>query len=172
MALPKTYRVQMRLGVTNKTYDTEQAFEPVAGAVPVTGEAVSAAIATFVGEVQQVPPAFSAIKIDGVPGYEYAKRGKATVRAAKLVRIDRIAVESYTWPILTAEIHCGRGTYIRAIARDLGRLLGCGAVCETLTRTAVGPFRIEDSVDLTRATDDQVRAAIRSINETVGLLGE
>jgi tRNA pseudouridine55 synthase len=170
MSLPKHYRTTIRLGVTNDTYDTEHPLVPVSEAVPLDRTSIETAVTSFVGEIQQVPPAFSAVKIGGVPSYKLAKQGRPAARRPRPVRIDRIDVLAYEWPRLQLDIHCGRGTYIRAIARDLGRILGCGGVCEALTRTAIGPFHIEKAVNLDTAEPDAVRAALISLAEAQRLL--
>lgn len=170
MNLPKRYRTTLRLGVTNATYDTEKPFDPVPGATAPDRSAIETALASMTGLVQQVPPAFSAVRIAGVQSYKLAARGTPAPREPKEVRIDRIDILAYDYPTLTLDILCGRGTYIRAIARDLGRTLACGACCETLQRTAVGPFRVEDSVDLQTAPPDAVRAALVPLDEALRLL--
>jgi tRNA pseudouridine55 synthase len=160
MELPKQYRTTLRLGVTNDTFDTERPFVDVTGAVPVSREQIEAVLTGMVGDVEQVPPAYSAIRMNGVLSYKRAKRGDLSPRTARTIRIDAINIEHYEWPLLTLGIHCGRGTYIRAIARDVGDALRCGACCQSLTRTAVGQFTIENSVNLLTATPDQVRGAL------------
>ncbi len=171
MGLPKHYRTTLRLGVTNETFDTEREFEPVPSATPIDRNAIEAAVARFVGSIQQVPPAFSAVKIKGVSSHRLAREGRPAPRQPKTVRIDRIEIPRYEWPHLELDIRCGRGTYIRAIARDLGRHLGCGACCETLTRTAVGPFDISSAVSLDGTCDDAVRSALIPLEEARRLLG-
>lgn len=162
MGLPKSYRTTLRLGVTNATFDTERPFEPVAGAAPIGREAIEQALSKMVGDVEQVPPAFSAMRIGGVSAYKLAKHGKPTPLAPRTVRIDEIRILDYAWPSLTLEIACGRGTYIRAIARDLGEALACGACCETLTRLAVGPFSIDDAVRMESMEGSELRRHIMS----------
>ncbi len=170
MGLPKRYAVTLRLGVTNQTFDTEQPFEPVAGAAPVSRRQVEEAAAEFIGCIPQVPPSFSAIRVNGRFSYHLAKEGKAVELAARNVHIHRLHLEEYEWPTLKLAILCGRGTYVRAIARDLGRRLACGAVCERLIREAVGPFEIESSVELRSCPPETVRAALLPIDAAVALL--
>ncbi len=170
--LPKVYRTTLRLGVTNETFDTERGFEPVMDAVAPSQAMVEQALASLVGEIDQVPPVFSAVKIGGVPSYRLAKRGRAVEKPSKRVRIDCIVVENYEWPALRLKIDCGRGTYIRAIARDVGVLLGCGACCETLSRLAVGPFCIEESVRLETASPEDVRSSLKSVGDVLDLIGK
>jgi tRNA pseudouridine55 synthase len=171
MDLPKTYRTSLRLGVTNETFDTERPFEPVAGAAPVSPEAIESALAEMTGDVMQAPPAFSAVRVGGRFSYQLAKLGQAVEHPPRRVRIDRLTIESYAWPFLNLEIGCGRGTYIRAIARDLGAALGCGACCETLLREAVGPFRAAEAVRMETDTEASIRAALIPIPRVLDMLG-
>ncbi len=170
IALPKQYRTSIRLGVTNDTYDTEKPFRPVTVAQAVSRAQVEQALLAFNGLVSQIPPAYSAVKIGGVPSYRLARRDVAVDIKPKTVRIDVIRILEYAWPQLTLDITCGRGTYIRAIARDLGEVLACGACCERLTRVAVGPFHVDDAIDIDQAGPDSIRAALRSIDDVARML--
>lgn len=170
MDLPKRYRTTIRLDVTNETFDTERPFLPVPGARPPPFEEVRAAVAGLVGSIEQTPPVFSAIKIDGRRSYEHARAGRAVTPRPRRVRIDRISILDYRWPRLSLDIECGRGTYIRAIARDLGRRLECGGCCESLTRTAVGPFLDRDAVDLTTSDPETVRSALQGMPAVIDRL--
>lgn len=160
MSLPKHYRTSLRLGVTNRSFDTEFPFLPVPNAAPASPHDLDCALAQLRGEIEQVPPAFSAVKIKGVRSYRLARQGTPVPIKPKRVHVYSIRILDYVWPRLDLEIHCARGTYIRAIARDLGQSLGCGACCEALTRIAVGPFHIQDAVNLRTDDDDAVRAAL------------
>lgn len=167
MELPKRYITTMRLGVTNETFDTEREATPVDGAMPVTREAVDAALQTMVGEIKQRPPAFSAMRVGGVLSYKLAKRGKAAPLEPRPITIYQISVCAYDWPMLTLDITCGRGTYIRSIARDLGEALSCGAICEKLCRESVGPFQVNDAIRLDQATREDVRARLIDVSEAI-----
>jgi tRNA pseudouridine55 synthase len=147
-AMGKTYRSRFRLGGTSTTDDANGTVTANPAAVPPTSEQIAAAIPFFVGNVEQVPPAFSALKVSGARAHELAREGKDVSLAARTVRIDAIRVLGYDWPFLDVEIDCGKGTYIRSIARDLGVKLGCGGMVESLRRTRVGPFLDEDAVGL------------------------
>ena len=160
MALPKSYRTTLQLGVTNASFDPELPFEPVEGATPCQREDVETALQTMRGEIDQAPPAFSAIKIGGRPSYKLARQGDDSDRPTKRVMIYRNEMVRFDWPLVELEITCGRGTYIRAMARDIGKALGCGAVCETLQRTAVGPFHVNDALRLEDNTLDHAAALI------------
>jgi tRNA pseudouridine55 synthase len=167
MELPKRYRTTLRLGVTNETFDTERPAEPVAGASPPSIAAIDAAVRGMYGEIQQVPPAFSAMRIGGVLSYKLAKKGRPVVHQPRPVTIYRIAVEEYAWPLLRLDIICGRGTYIRALARDLGAALACGAICEYLRRESVGPFDVNVAIRLEDASPDGVRTALIAVPDAI-----
>jgi tRNA pseudouridine55 synthase len=145
MDLPKVYRARVRLGVETTTYDREG--DVVARLdVDVNESAVRDCLAVFTGEIEQRPPAFSAIKIAGRPAYERARRGEPVDLRPRTVKIERLALALFDPPRLEIEVECSRGTYIRSLAHDIGSHLGCGAHLEALERARVGPFGIEDSV--------------------------
>lgn len=170
MALPKTYVTCLHLGVTNECHDPERPFIPVANVTPPLNADITAALASFEGEIEQVPPAFSAVKVGGESVYKAARRGRLLDLPPRRIRVDSIRLLSYEWPRLRFEIRCGRGTYIRALARDMGDRLGCGACCETLTRTAVGPFSIDDSCHLPTASEEEVRASLMSVERVRSMI--
>lgn len=170
MDLPKVYRTTLRLGVTNETFDTERPFEPVPGATPPTREQVDAAVAAMTGEVLQVPPVYSAMRVGGVLSYRLAKQGRPAELAARLVRIYAITVNRFEYPRLELTIACGRGTYIRAIARDLGTTLGCGAACEQLERASVGPFTSSQGLQIETTPPDILRRSLMPVDAVLELL--
>jgi tRNA pseudouridine55 synthase len=145
--LSKSYRTVIRLGAHSDTLDADGriAIEP-SPRVPLLPE-IERAAASLSGEVVQQPPAHSALKIKGQRAYDLARAGRTLVLAPRRVRIDRIAVLDYKWPRLELTIDCGGGTYIRSIARDLGEALGCGGFVESLVRTRIGPFGLEQAID-------------------------
>jgi tRNA pseudouridine55 synthase len=135
----KVYEALVILGIETDSGDLEGTV--VARETPVawpSAGAVQQVIDTFVGKVQQVPPAFSAIKVDGRRLYERARAGEVVDVPARLVRIDEIRLVSYQPPAVTIQVRCGPGTYIRALARDIGRALGVGGHCQALRRLRVG----------------------------------
>ncbi len=144
----KTYQSRFRLGARSDTDDADGTITPLAGVTPPEPATVAARLAEWVGTVAQVPPAFSAAKVMGRRAYDLARKGEAVVLTARPVRVDAIAVERYDYPVLDVEVHCGKGTYIRSLARDLGDRLGCGAYVETLRRTRIGPFTTAAAVSL------------------------
>jgi tRNA pseudouridine55 synthase len=139
----KTYRAGVRLGARSDTDDADGSVTAVPGATPPDADAVSRAAAAFVGTLEQVPPAYSAAKLGGRRAYDLARGGEEVVLRPRPVQVYRIDVLSYAWPELELEVECGKGTYIRSLARDLGQRLGCGGYVRTLRRTRVGPFTAE-----------------------------
>lgn len=143
--MPKAYRAVIRLGATSDTLDADgQVTERIDPPVP-TIEAVRSSLATQVGLIDQMPPVYSALKVGGQRAYDLARAGQEVDLKPRPVRIDRIELVDYEWPLLTIDVDCGSGTYIRSIARDAGEILGCGGLIQVLTRTRIGGFRIGDS---------------------------
>ncbi|CAN5841628.1 tRNA pseudouridine(55) synthase TruB [soil metagenome] len=143
----KTYRTVVRLGARSDTLDADGQVVEVADPPIPTVEQVRAALATQVGEIEQIPPQYSALKVGGRRAYDLARSGQAVDLAPRRVRIDRVELLDYRWPHLQFEVDCGGGTYIRSIARDVGEALGCGGLIEVLIRTRIGPFRLEEAID-------------------------
>jgi tRNA pseudouridine55 synthase len=143
----KVYRAQVCLGVSTDTHDAEG--EVIATAeVDVNVEELRKALASFVGSIQQVPPMYSALKRQGVPLYKLARQGITVEREPRPVEIHDIDLLAWTLPLLIIRVECSPGTYIRALARDLGQKLGCGAHLQSLTRLASGHFTLEEAVSL------------------------
>lgn len=150
MNTPKTYRARARLDVTSASFDSDRPLEPVAVAHAPAPGAVAAALAAFEGEIEQMPPAISALKVGGVPAYKLARQGGTPELRPRKVRIHWVYVRRYTWPFLDFDLCCGRGTYVRAVIRDLGVRLGTGGCLTGLTRSAVGPFALAEAWTLER----------------------
>lgn len=149
----KGYLATFRLGLTTRTLDAEG--EPLQERpVDVTEEQVREVVASFAGDIKQVPPMYSAKKIDGKKLYELARKGIEVVREAKMVRISHIRVLDVTLPDVTLEVVCSAGTYVRVLAQDVGDKLGCGAHLKALRRTLAGPFKIEEAVSLEAIVED------------------
>jgi tRNA pseudouridine55 synthase len=160
--LPKSYRTRIRLGARSDTLDAEGRIEPEADPRVPSRCAVEEAIGPLVGEVVQIPPAYSALKVRGQRAYDLARAGHTVDLAGRRVRIDRIAVLCYQWPHLELEIDCGSGTYIRSIARDLGEALGCGGLVEVLARTRIGPFSLDQAFAFGDLSAESLPHALRS----------
>ena len=146
-ATRKTYRATVLLGRTTTTDDgAGDLLEE--RPVNVDAAAAHAALGQFTGTLAQVPPAFAAVRVQGQRAYARARRGETVTLAPRPVTIFRLDAVDVTLPRLTLEVECSTGTYIRALARDLGAALGCGGHLESLTRTRVGAFSLEDAVPL------------------------
>jgi tRNA pseudouridine55 synthase len=154
----KTYAASFRLGCQSDTDDVTGNVTEVAVSSEITHEQIEHALPTFCGRISQVPPSFSAVHVDGKRAYDLARRGEEVAIEAREVDVYRLELTRYDYPELDLLIECGSGTYVRSIGRDLGQMLGCGAVMSALVRTRIGPFRLEDAVtldDLNRETLDQ-----------------
>ena len=147
MASDKVYQAQIRLGVSTDTHDAEGEVTATAE-VNVGEEEVLRALASFTGSIQQVPPMYSALKREGTPLHRLARQGITVEREPRSVEIHNIELLDWTPPLLTIRVACSPGTYIRALARDLGQKLGCGAHLQSLTRLASGHFTLEKAVSL------------------------
>jgi len=146
--MSKTYRTTIRLGARSDTDDADGTVTPIEGAVPPSRERLEQCLRDFLGEIAQLPPAFSAVKITGQRAYDLARKGQDVTLQPRTVHVHAIDVCGYDYPDVTLEVRCGKGTYIRSLARDLGERLGCGGLVQALRRTRVGPFRPEDAVPL------------------------
>ncbi len=144
----KTYRAEVRLGVTTDTYDAQGRVVAEADASGVTLERLTEALRQFEGHVLQTPPMHSALKRQGTPLYRLARAGIEVDREARPVQVYAIRLLAWRQPVLAIEVECGRGTYIRSLAHDLGQALGCGAHLRALVRTRVGPFAIDDALTM------------------------
>ena len=152
----KQYRAVFQLGRRSATDDVEGEVELVAGAPEPTRAEVEAALPQFLGDIQQRPPAHSAIKIGGQRAYDLARRGEEFELSARTISIYHLEILRYAYPELELAIECGSGTYVRSLGRDLAAALGTAAVMSALARTAIGDFRVEDAVALDALTNDSV----------------
>lgn len=144
--MPKCYHATFRLGVRSQTDDVEGEVVPVEGAAEPSRDALDRVLTKFVGEIQQRPPAHSAIKLAGKRAYQLARRGVEVELQPRSVMIYELAVRRYDYPGLELDVKCGSGTYIRSLGRDIGESLGTGAVMTALERTAIGKFRAADAI--------------------------
>jgi len=158
---PKSYRTVILLGARSDTLDADGRIVAEANPRAPSRSEVENAVAAGIGEVEQKPPAYSALRVGGRRAYDLARAGRAVDLAPRRVRIDRIAVTDYHWPRLELEIDCGGGTYIRSIARDLGEALGCGGLVEVLVRARIGRFSIEDALELHDLSSESLAQHLR-----------
>lgn len=143
----KTYSATLYLGATSTTGDTEGEIV-AAGEANVTREQIEKVLEAFVGEIEQVPPMYSALKHQGKALYEYARAGVEIERPARAVTIRRIELSELAVPYARIEVSCSKGTYIRTLAEDIGKALGCGAYLTQLRRLVTGSFDLSKAVTL------------------------
>jgi tRNA pseudouridine55 synthase len=140
MSLPKRYRARVLFGRRTDTLDPEGETEEEVDPGKIAPADLADKLAAFVGEITQVPPAFSALKVDGRRAYKLAREGREVGLEPRQVRIDRCDLLESAWPEIEIDVQCGAGTYLRALARDLGAALGLPSMLIALRRTAIGPF--------------------------------
>lgn len=159
--LPKRYRGTFLLGRSSPTEDVEGQVTELADAAPPTREAIDRAAESLRGDIQQRPPAFSALKVAGRRAYDLARAGETPELAPRGVRIDRLAVTRYEYPELCLDVECSAGTYIRSLGRDLAERAGSAAVMSALVRTAVGPFTLDEAIDVEKLTRENLPNHLR-----------
>lgn len=144
----KKYEAELRLGMRSPTFDAE-GISPDSESLPVPAfspEVLTAALESFVGRTKQTVPYHSSVRVDGRHLYELARKGEETELPVREVEITSIRLAAFETPYLRLEVSCRKGTYIRALANDIGERLGCGAYLSHLKRTEVGPFRLSDAL--------------------------
>jgi len=149
----KTYRAEVGLGVATDTYDASGRIIQRGDPSGISQDHLEVALASFCGWIQQTPPMYSAVKYQGKPLYELARAGITVERRSRLARIYRLQLVGWQPPVATIEVVCGKGTYIRTLAYDLGQALGCGAYLKSLVRLRCGPFDIRDAVSVPELED-------------------
>jgi tRNA pseudouridine55 synthase len=157
---PKSYRATFRLGATSDTDDVTGQISERPDAAPVGRGELESALKSFQGRIQQTPPRFSAVHVDGQRAYALARAGVGLELDPKEVEIHDLRILEYEWPRLVIDMDCSSGTYVRSVARDLGERLGCGGLMTDLVRTAIGPFSIETALDPASLTRGGISAAL------------
>ena len=159
--LPKEYEAHVRFGAVSTTYDSEGVIEPYpprAGWTPPDHTVMQRTLEQhFLGRIQQVPPAFSAIKVNGQSAHRAARKGTMLALPPRTIEIHSCKIVHYDYPSLVLDVACGSGTYIRSLANDLGDVLRCGAYLSGLHRTTVGAWSISDAVEPDKAQWTDVR---------------
>ena len=158
--LDKTYEVSMRLGQVSTTGDEEGEKTVVSDRQP-SQEEIEKVLQQFVGDSMQVPPIYSAIKINGQRAYKLARSGKAPELEARPVHIEVITLNTYSYPDVQFTAHVSSGTYIRSLVEDAGKALETGAYMSDLRRTKVGEYDIQDAVSVEGLSDEKIAAALR-----------
>ena len=144
----KEYEAEIMLGATTPSYDMEHPVDATYPYEHITEEAVREVLKTFVGDIAQRPPLFSACKVDGKRAYDLARKGSDMELAPKQIRIDSIELLECELPKINIRVVCGKGTYIRSLARDIGEALGSGAYLTDLARTRIGEYRLEKCINI------------------------
>ena len=147
-ASDKRYQAIIRLGGSTDTFDAEGKVTPTKDPVNVTETQFEEALKTFIGEIEQTPPPYSAVKVQGRKAYEMARQGEEVDLAPRKITVHHLEVLEWTPPEVVIDVHCSSGTYVRSLANDLGVMLGCGAYLVGLRRTKSGRFSLRDSVPL------------------------
>ena len=168
MTFAKQYEATITFGATSATDDAEGPFETFPNpASPPTEGRVLEMLKRFEGHIEQMPPAFSALKIAGKRACDRTRDGEVVVLKPRIIRIDRTELVSYAFPQLSIRVDCGKGTYIRSLARDIGATLGVGGYLSALRRTAVGPFTVERGAALEQLKSDGVEKWLIPIEQVV-----
>jgi len=149
----KAYRAEIEFGVATDTYDATGSITSRADPFGISREQLLSAFTPFRGLIWQTPPMYSAVKHGGKPLYQFARSGIQVERKSRLTRVYHLELIDWQPPIATIKVECGKGTYIRSLAHDVGQLLGCGANLKSLTRLRCGCFDIEDAVSLPQLED-------------------
>ncbi len=178
LQFPKTYEVMFVLGATTPTDDSTKEPTLCLPPSPLTQDVIQEALQKFQGTIDQVPPQFSAVKQEGVKMYQAALRGKNLLVKPRVVKVYTITQTSPLsqanngTSLLSLSIHCSSGTYIRSIARDLGKILKTGGYVQTLRRTEIGPFYVSKATPFENITLEDVAAHLIPINEMLTKLPE
>ena len=172
MATDKTYQTDIDLSGTTPTFDAEVPAEGVHIDEQPTRASIEAALEKFSGTIEQAPPAFSAMKVGGKRAYALARKGEPPDLPPRPVIVHAMECLSYEWPVVRLAVHCGKGFYVRSLARDLGKALGTGGWCRSIRRTAVGPFTIDNAVELHNVPEPLTQDGLLSIDEVHAMLDQ
>lgn len=145
-AKEKEYTATLKLGATTPSFDMESKEDSISDISTLTNELIEEVVKKFQGEQDQTPPIFSAVKVKGKRAFDYARNGEEVKLQPKKIVIRNIEVETIDLPFIKIRVECSKGTYIRALARDIGKELKCGAYLTELRRTRIGEFNVEDSI--------------------------
>jgi tRNA pseudouridine55 synthase len=165
--LDKEYIATLQFGATSDTYDANGVITAAPSTSPVSQEQIEKVVSKFIGAINQMPPIFSAKKIQGRKAYELARKGIDVALKSCQVTIYEIEVLKYDWPQLDLRVKCSSGTYIRSLAHDIGQALECGAYLTALRRTQIGKWSIDDAVVLDSLDEDNWARSLVSIDKMV-----
>lgn len=153
----KAYKATLLLGTMTQTADIEGKVVRELPFSHISKETLEEAMKRFIGESEQYPPMFSAVRFQGKKLYQLARKGMVVTRQARRIRVDNLLVEDFTLPKVRFYLECSKGTYVRQLAEDIGEYLGCGACIAQIERTRVGPFSIEAAVKLEDIHESHIR---------------
>src|SRR2546430_6278989 len=158
----KAYQAEITFGIVTDTYDSEGAIIRTTDTTGLTQNQIEAELAHFLGPQMQMPPPYSAIKIQGQPAYKRSRAGEAIELDPRPIEIFQLQLLTWLPPRLTLAIECSKGTYIRSLAYDLGERLGCGGYLTSLIRTRSGPFSLTDSITLEQLAEAVIQGTVES----------
>lgn len=144
----KEYLATFKLGATTPSFDMETEEDSKSDFSHVDEKTFKSALEKFIGEIEQIPPDFSAVKVKGKRAFEFARKGEPVKLKAKKIVIKEIEIEHFELPLVKIKVVCSKGTYIRSLARDIGNELKCGAYLSGLQRTRIGDFKLENAFDV------------------------
>jgi tRNA pseudouridine55 synthase len=159
VGLDKTYTGTMKLGEATPSYDSQTEVSERLPYAHVTDDRIRSAFGSFLGDIEQIPPMYSAIKQKGRPLYKLARKGIEVARHPRPVTIHELVVTSIELPFVSFRVRCSKGTYIRTLAHDIGRTIGTGAHITELRRTAVGGYDVDDACTLDQLSAMRARSA-------------
>jgi len=165
--MPKRYVGTFLLGRRSDTEDIEGSVEEIAGLPEPGAETIRRVLPQFVGTIEQLPPAYSALKVEGRRAYDLARRGEEVVLQARPIQVHSIELVGYTYPELILDIRCGSGTYVRSLGRDIARAVGTEAVMSALVRQEIGAFLLDHSLAYDAIARDTVASHLRPGTEAV-----
>lgn len=161
-ALGKVYEGSMRLGAVTPSYDAETEIQEHRPVGDIDAESIRQTVKKhFIGEIQQLPPMYSAAKVDGQRLYKLARKGKVVERQPRTVSVERFDITSVSLPDVHVVIHCSKGTYVRTLTHDLGQLLGCGAYLTALRRTFIGTFSVDEAWSIEQIVEQPEQSGLR-----------
>jgi len=163
LADDKQYQTVIQLGIMTETGDVEGNVIEVKDVPGISQNQLMDCLSSFVGEIEQVPPMYSALKLNGRKLYELAREGITVERKARKITIYAIECLDFSGELLTLDVRCSKGTYIRTLAEDIGHFLGCGATVKELRRTATGGFKLTDAVTIEQIQDLEPGTALQEI---------
>ncbi len=160
--MKKVYTGQLVIGKTTPSVDLETAFDSDTSYSHITTSNILQLAQTFIGDILQVPPVYSAVKINGTRAYQKARKGDQPTLQPRQVTIEAFTITSMNLPVVNFEVTCSKGTYIRSLVRDMGEKLGVGAYLSQLCRTQIGPYTLQDALDITTLTNSNVVSGVSS----------